>query len=142
MWSSRPDLVNMGLKLGLFVLDPKNNFEWTYLQLHGGPASVKGKELRRHVETLRQTLSDAVSKILRNGKHRSGKFVNKCLDLFKTQSDVLNDLSLSVVWASQSEHLHDKGGLISADLKTPNSIRDSVGNFHLQDKPRLITFED
>jgi len=31
MWSSRPDLVNMGLKLGLFVLDPKNNFESTYL---------------------------------------------------------------------------------------------------------------
>jgi len=76
---------------------------------------------------MRQTLSDAVAKILRNDKHRNGKFVNKCLNLFKTQSEVLNDLSLSVVWASQSEHLHNQGGLIAADLKTPNSIRDSVG---------------
>jgi hypothetical protein len=92
---------------------------------------AKGKELRRHVETMRQTISDAVSKILRNGKHRSSKFVNKCLDLFKTPSDYLNDLSLSVVWASQSEYLHEKGGLIAADLKTTNSTRENVGNFHL-----------
>ena len=87
MWNGRPDLVNMGLKLGRFVLDPSYNFEKTYLKVHGGPNSTKGKELSRHVSTLRQTISDAVTKILHNDKHRNSKFVRKCLNLFKNKEN-------------------------------------------------------
>jgi hypothetical protein len=64
LFSSRLDFVNLGLRIGRLVLDPKFNFEKTYLDLHGGPLSPKGKVLPQLVNSFRDTLSKAVTQIL------------------------------------------------------------------------------
>jgi hypothetical protein len=52
------------------------------------------------------------------------------------KSQLPNDLTTSVIWASSSEHFYTKAAKISRDLK------DKSAKFHLQDKKRLLTFSD
>jgi len=38
-------MVNLGLKLAHYVLDPCGGFKERYLKIHGGPTSFKGARL-------------------------------------------------------------------------------------------------
>ena len=132
-------LVNLGLKIADYCLKPTNQFRNKYYQLHGGIISPKGMSLGQQIKNLRTTVCTTLKHILRNSLHLKSDFMEQNMTFFKNSEtkSLCND-QMSVIWNRINfDLLLTKPAAISRELK-----RKGIGKFHLQERHRVITFED
>lgn len=113
-------LVNLGLKLADYVLDPSKDFRGKYYQLHGGIMSQKGMMLGAQLKVLRMTVCDTLKDILRSEQHINSTFMTKCMTFFRdTETKNLCNDHISAVWSKPDlENLLQRPAQISKDLKS------------------------
>jgi len=138
-WSSAGiEHVNLGLMVASYALDPANLFKERYFQLHARN-QAKLKKFAANISSLRKTVVSAFRDILVNQLHLKSDFISATMSFFKDQEtkNLCND-QMGVVWSKfNKEKLLLKPGAISRELKDKG-----LAKFHLQERHRVITFED
>ena len=92
-------MLNLGLKLARFMLDPFNEFKDRYIALNGGHTSFKSKKLDIHLQEARKHLCKAIQDILRLQLHIKSDFIQDCLNFYKNSElkELCHDCT-STIW--------------------------------------------
>ena len=78
-------MLNLGLKLARFLLNPFSDFKERYSALHGGQSSLKTKKLDIHLQQARAHLCKSIQDILRLQLHIKSDFIQDCLNFYKNR---------------------------------------------------------
>ena len=132
-------LLNLGLKLADYVLSPNRDFRERYYQLHGGIMSPKGMLLGQQIKNLRKTVCQTMKHILRSDLHLNSDFMSKIFVFYRdSETKSLCNDQVSAIWCKPDlQRLLIKPAEVAKDLKVQE-----LAKFHLQERHRLITFED
>ena len=132
-------LLNLGLKLADYVLSPHKDFREKYYELHGGIGSWVGMKLGQQIKTLRTLVCQTLKHIFRSEMHLNSEFMAKQLAFYRDVElkSLCND-TIAPIWSRPDyERVLKKPAEIAKDLKSQD-----MAKFHLQERHRLITFED
>lgn len=133
-------VLNLGLKLADYVLDPSKGFREKYYQVHGGINSPKGMMLGQQIKNMRKAVCLTLKDIFRSDQlHLNSEFMTKSMTFFRDQKtkSLCND-KIAAIWSQPDyERLLEKPAEIAKDIKSQD-----LAKFHLQERHRLITFED
>ena len=68
-------VLNLGLKLADYILDPSKGFREKYYQLHGGLLSQKGMMLGQQIKNMRTKVCQVLKHIFRSELHLNTEFM-------------------------------------------------------------------
>ena len=132
-------MLNLGLKLADYVLNPSKEFKTRYYELLGGINSSKGMMLGQRLKNFRKVVCQTLKHIFRSELHLNSKFMVQSMAFYRdSETKSLCNDQLSAIWSKPDyEMILHRPAEIAKDLK-----KRDLAKFHLQERHRLITFED